>query len=1136
MARFRVRSSDNSRWIDICQSEFYIRDPSNTQWVRLIPGKLAIRHGTNNYWLNVNCMTEEECDEDVYGGTVDGKGTNGSGPGVIDPTDPNNIDGPDNTNSGGTIRPVDPNTGLPIDPNNSGNTGGGNTGGGNTGGTDGGGIGGGTATTRNIGSSTSPSNNLNPAGGGNTGNNSAPSSTNVNPRWNDPDAGSSTEGGGDTNSPNGTYTPRRRYPPGYDLPDGAGTTSGQRTTETGTTCIVRDGLGGICESNQTGIRESTCDGEGTFEDPKPCPCTVYGIPDTEIIEYYIKIANTVTGHMNFDYGVNAGRISVDVYYYGQRQCTTNGKVSVGGNLSFLFDAGVGQGEDILFVRVRQDPDSDWQLSWTCPESDVDDNLGTPTNPAACHGTFAPAHGGGAGVHEFVHDMGSDPGEVVIDYQMWNIADKMELFYHGGKVASTNAFVSGEGSLSFNYQPVGNDTLVTVRITSVNTNTAWVYQINCPDSQGSSVNPMNCGVDGIVHSGGAGITDTYFNLGAVSGAAVVRYQMYNIMDQLDVFQGGNLIATTGGPVAGENYLPFEYNAAAGEVLVRVTGSGRTSWSFLVECPLADIPCGQTFSGQTSANTKVLLTGITNGYSLVEWASIASGYAPPAGVPDEVQVKYNGNTAYISGDLKFRYEDYGYGTVVVPTVLNANDLTVAVLNSNSYWRHTTYCPVVYAPSFGMTKFITGIPRAYEFGFKFRAARSISCTASSLAPANSAQIAMTMFNTTSGQLSISGFADDYAYAYIVSSTGSITEVGQFNMSQVLTYPATVSPGIYFLFVVVENVPDNTPSHVALDILDVVSGKYVCASCDDWHMDFFEPSRAYGLGNTAIFTEIEEKIYDDDAAALAATSSMGAPPSIQDIFNTWARYNGIDYYTSGAASSGDAAAWTFASSPDRFIQPRNVGHPNAILSAASYSNYTIEATLTSENNDNDTIGMVAAFAQVGVDNLSLVVARSKGGFPPSNGFGILFITNSTVVAINNVSQGGAVGGWSGDKTRIVITRNRDIIKYKSSNWNDLTTFGPEYTLDLNSDARFAPFLTSARVGFFTQSQAGSTYLDVLMPGLGSTTIRSVSTGKTWTYDGANWISTVAPFSNDLGAFVRATNTDTNKKYLIYKMVQRAE
>ena len=61
-------------------------------------------------------------------------------------------------------------------------------------------------------------------------------------------------------------------------------------------------------------------------------------------------------------------------------------------------------------------------------------------------------------------------------------------------------------------------------------------------------------------------------------------MWYVPDQLDVYQSGRLIATTGKPVTGDHWLYFDYDPSGGTSLcVRITGVGETTWAFLHTCP-------------------------------------------------------------------------------------------------------------------------------------------------------------------------------------------------------------------------------------------------------------------------------------------------------------------------------------------------------------------------------------------------------------------------------------------------------------------------------------------------------------------------------------------------------------------------
>jgi hypothetical protein len=89
--------------------------------------------------------------------------------------------------------------------------------------------------------------------------------------------------------------------------------------------------------------------------------------------------------------------------------------------------------------------------------------------------------GGAGVTETVHNLGSTPGQVNVNYQMFGVPDMMEIFYDGVLVATTGGFVSNTGTLTFNYPGPGGGkpARCMIRMTGSSSGTAWNYTMNCP---------------------------------------------------------------------------------------------------------------------------------------------------------------------------------------------------------------------------------------------------------------------------------------------------------------------------------------------------------------------------------------------------------------------------------------------------------------------------------------------------------------------------------------------------------------------------------------------------------------------------------------------------------------------------------
>jgi hypothetical protein len=97
--------------------------------------------------------------------------------------------------------------------------------------------------------------------------------------------------------------------------------------------------------------------------------------------------------------------------------------------------------------------------------------------------------GGAGVTERHHGLGNSPGTVTIVYDMQNQPDKIEVFYEGRLVASSNSipgndngFVGGSNSagccnsLSFYYP--AREKFCMVRVTGP-IGTSWSYTLGCP---------------------------------------------------------------------------------------------------------------------------------------------------------------------------------------------------------------------------------------------------------------------------------------------------------------------------------------------------------------------------------------------------------------------------------------------------------------------------------------------------------------------------------------------------------------------------------------------------------------------------------------------------------------------------------
>ena len=89
--------------------------------------------------------------------------------------------------------------------------------------------------------------------------------------------------------------------------------------------------------------------------------------------------------------------------------------------------------------------------------------------------------GGKGFYEKKHNLGNSPGTVRITYDMYRIADKMDVYFNGNLVATTKNLVSGQGMLEWKYFAKANEPdFCTIVLTAPNNGTSWKYFIACPE--------------------------------------------------------------------------------------------------------------------------------------------------------------------------------------------------------------------------------------------------------------------------------------------------------------------------------------------------------------------------------------------------------------------------------------------------------------------------------------------------------------------------------------------------------------------------------------------------------------------------------------------------------------------------------
>lgn len=295
---------------------------------------------------------------------------------------------------------------------------------------------------------------------------------------------------------------------------------------------------------------------------------------------------------------------------------------------------------------------------------------------------------------------------------------------------------------------------------------------------------------------------------------------------------------------------------------------------------------------------------------------------------------------------------------------------------------------------------------------------------------------------------------------------------------------------------------------------------------------------------TPLPEKyayIFAEDAAADVATT-IQAPPTQEDIFNSWDRFDGSGYYPGGTTPGGQAADWQLAQNPLRIVQPTNTSLGGGFVSPELYNDYVFEATVRSDaQSDDDTIGLIAAFARDGSTNKTLAAVRTKGGQSPSNHWGVFYTENGPwnptwLIASSDMSAGSTSSNqWWPDQSRIQIQRRGDIIKFYTTNWNDVDNYqiSSEIIVDLSSDPRLAVFMGDSPYGYYSHSQGGSTYFDVDFDGgIDGETIFSAETSSVYLWNGAGWDLSTGPdrltVQDKIGYVRKVEHPDTGERFIV--------
>ena len=273
------------------------------------------------------------------------------------------------------------------------------------------------------------------------------------------------------------------------------------------------------------------------------------------------------------------------------------------------------------------------------------------------------------------------------------------------------------------------------------------------------------------------------------------------------------------------------------------------------------------------------------------------------------------------------------------------------------------------------------------------------------------------------------------------------------------------------------------------------------------------YSNGNNVFSqTILNESKVVTTAADLNACKNNA--PSFEEVFNTWTKFSHLNGNDNAVAS--ELSAWTYDSSKDTIVQPQNTTSYCGFVSPNTYSEYDITVRLYSTGSDDDTIGLVAAFAtDPSGKQHTLSFLRSPGGTSAKwickVDYCTFAMTQTTYNQITLADKSSTITGsdahWStsaiGTGTIVNMKRNGNVFTAKCSQFNSsVLDNNTTITIDLDALSSTYPALNyfkgSAAWGYSTFSQPYSMYENISVTDP-SGYILDVTNNQTLQYDSSS-------------------------------------
>ena len=254
------------------------------------------------------------------------------------------------------------------------------------------------------------------------------------------------------------------------------------------------------------------------------------------------------------------------------------------------------------------------------------------------------------------------------------------------------------------------------------------------------------------------------------------------------------------------------------------------------------------------------------------------------------------------------------------------------------------------------------------------------------------------------------------------------------------------------------------------------------------------------------------------------GKKEKFSEVFNTWQRISRGGPTNTDTYLPAEINSWRYLPDTDTIVNPLNSASVIGFISPEKFDNWVLDTQMSSNQADDDFIGIILAHATDPVDGQTHLLTAFRGGnglaplvidkdyydfnarrYNVAKVLGGLTWCNGKEAALNGINGGN--GSWinAGIGCRMIITRRGDLITIETSQFNSTEIHDPAtITIDLSADPQLEVFRGEQSYGYCAMSQPNATWVVNRRPELRDTIV-DIRDWSKWDWINETWVKSAS-------------------------------